>query len=106
MCNEITSNILSLRINLFNTGTAPSLVRTSIFPIEFCNCNRPIHNMSLKSASNTAGNVVGQVMLLLKQYHLHVPEHFGEVDNYTVLLLVGTSFGVRLIKGIFSFEQA
>lgn len=57
----------------FDTATGPNLALATFLSVKFHDCIRPIHSMSLMSASNPV-NVIGKVMLFVQMgdFHLHV----------------------------------
>lgn len=46
------SNISRRACSVFDTGPETNQVHTSFLPLKWCDCIRPIHNMSFKTASN------------------------------------------------------
>lgn len=61
--------------------------------------------MSLRPAPESPIKVIRNIMLSVQLGYMHVYVHFDLVDNLSMLLLVGTSFTDRLVKGSFSMVR-
>lgn len=73
--------------------------------VKWCDCIRPIDNMSLKLASNEHVKAIGKIIPFVQLGDLHLCAHFGVMNNLAVPPLIGTSFINSFVKGKFHMEQ-
>lgn len=69
-------------------------------------CIRTTHNMSLKTASESPGYVLGSIMLLVRLSDVQMRVYFGILDNPTELQFFGTFFTDRFVKEEFTWYVA
>lgn len=101
ICVGIASEMLRTTTSVFDTGDATNLVPIPFFPAKCPDCISPIHNMSLRSASNNYVNVIRKIMLLVQLGHLQVRVHFGVKHNLPIPHLIVTLFIDRKVEAIF-----
>lgn len=76
MSDVITSNVLRTKVSVFDIGVEPKPVGTSFLPDEWSDCICPIHNMSLKLASNISVDVKFKVFLFVQLEYLPIRVRF------------------------------
>lgn len=64
-----------------------------------------IHNISLKSASDSPVHVKVKIMLFVQLGNLHEQVSFGVVENFTVQLIVWISITDRFVKGTLLMDR-
>lgn len=105
MCLGITSNMSRSTVSVFATGTGPNLFHTYFLPVKLHHLICPIHDMSLKSASNNPVNIIGKIMLLVWMGNLHIRVQFNVGENIAVPQKFGASLIDRSVKGILPMER-
>lgn len=97
----ITSEKSRLTASLFNSEPALGVVCTFFVPLNWSDCIRTLHNISVKSGSKRRVCLICNIKLVHQLRILYVCVLFCILDNLAVLLVVGTSLLDRSIEGIF-----
>lgn len=87
-CIGITWNSLRPPVSVFDTGDRPNLLHTSLFPIKWPAHICSLHNMSLRSTTNSVVTVIGKVLLFVNLGDQHVRVHFAVLHNFALSLLI------------------
>lgn len=105
MCVGITSNILQPSYSVFDAGAEPNLACTLFIQLKWRDCIPPIHNVFLRTVSDSPAQVIGKILLFVQLGNLHVRVHFDLLDNLALPLIFGTPFIDKFALGISLMER-
>lgn len=99
LCVGISSNIEQLAVIVCDSCAGPNLDRYILPPSHMCNCNHPIHSVSIKSAPSNHVCILGTIGIFVQLCDLHEHGDFVVMHMPAVPLLVVTSFHGHISQG-------